>query len=53
MERQSEGVLQLRPVTFAYTADAQHVKHFRLIAEEVAAVYPEALRGPPSLPGLD
>jgi Chaperone of endosialidase len=37
----SEGVLNLRPVTFAYREDAQHVKHYGLIAEEVAAVYPE------------
>jgi hypothetical protein len=38
---QSDGVLQLRPVTFAYRDDAQHVKHYGLIAEEVATVYPE------------
>ena len=41
MASQSEGVLQLRPVTFAYKQDRQHVKHYGLIAEEVAAVYPE------------
>jgi hypothetical protein len=41
MGRQSEGVLQLRPVTFAYKTDRQHVKHYGLVAEEVAAVYPE------------
>src|SRR5262249_24677945 len=38
---QSEGVLQLRPVTFAYRDDLQRVKHYGLVAEEVAAVYPE------------
>jgi len=38
----SDGAgLQLRPVTFAYKEDAQHVKQYGLIAEEVAAVYPE------------
>jgi len=37
----SDGVLQLRPVTFAYKDDPKHVKHYGLIAEEVAAVYPE------------
>jgi hypothetical protein len=41
MGASSEGVLRLRPVTFAYKEDAQHVKHYGLIAEEVAAVYPE------------
>jgi Chaperone of endosialidase len=41
MASQSEGVLQLHPVTFAYKADAQHVKHYGLVAEEVAVVYPE------------
>src|SRR5262252_5443434 len=30
-----------RLVTFAYREDAQHVKHYGLIAEEVAAVYLE------------
>src|SRR4029077_1628651 len=37
----SEKVLDLRPVTFAYRNDAQGVTHYGLIAEEVAAVYPE------------
>jgi len=37
----SDGVLQLRPVTCAYKDDPKHVKHYGLIAEEVAAVYPE------------
>jgi hypothetical protein len=38
---QSEGVLKLRPVTFAYKDDTQGVRRFGLIAEEVASVYPE------------
>jgi hypothetical protein len=37
----SEGVLKLRPVTFAYTQDALRVRQYGLIAEEVATVYPE------------
>ena len=41
MGASSEGVLQLRPVTFAYKQDGQHVTHYGLIAEEVAALYPE------------
>ena len=41
MGSRSEKVLDLRPVTFAYKDDAQHVMHYGLIAEEVAAVYPE------------
>jgi hypothetical protein len=41
MGSQSEGVLQLRPVTFAYKDDAQSTTHYGLIAEEVATVYPE------------
>ena len=41
MGHRSAGVLQLRPVTFAYREDAQRAKHYGLIAEEVAAVYPE------------
>jgi endosialidase-like protein len=41
MGAQSEKVLDLRPVTFAYKEDAHHVKHYGLIAEEVATVYPE------------
>ncbi len=37
----SEGVLRLRPVTFAYKNDAQGRTHYGLVAEEVAAVFPE------------
>jgi hypothetical protein len=43
----SEGLLQLRPVTFRYKQDPQGVLQYGLIAEEVAAVYPElVVRGP-------
>jgi integrase-like protein/endosialidase-like protein len=37
----SEKLVELRPVSFAYKEDTQHVKHYGLIAEEVATVYPE------------
>jgi endosialidase-like protein len=40
MGSRSEGVLQLRPVTFAYKDDAQGMTHYGLIAEEVEEVYP-------------
>jgi len=38
---QSEKVLALRPVSFAYKDDAKGITHYGLIAEEVAMVYPE------------
>jgi hypothetical protein len=41
MGRRSTAVLQLRPVTFAYRGDAVGTAHYGLVAEEVAAVYPE------------
>ena len=41
MGARSEGVLQLRPVTFAYKDDAKATTHYGLVAEEVAAVYPQ------------
>jgi trimeric autotransporter adhesin len=41
MGTSSEKVLDLRPVTFAYKSDGQGVTRYGLIAEEVAAVYPE------------
>jgi hypothetical protein len=37
----SRKLLQLRPVTFRYKQDAQGVRQYGLIAEEVARVYPE------------
>ncbi len=43
MAAASEGLMQLRPVTFHYKADqnpAGKTLHYGLIAEEVAAVYP-------------
>ena len=41
MGHRSTGVRQLRPVTFAYRGDAAGTAHYGLVAEEVAAVYPE------------
>jgi hypothetical protein len=41
MGTQSEKVLALRPVTFAYKDEAQGGTHYGLVAEEVATVYPE------------
>ena len=41
MGARSEGLLKLRPVTFVYKQDGQGVRQYGLIAEEVAAVYPE------------
>jgi hypothetical protein len=41
MGTRSEGVFQLRPVTFSYKDDAQATMRYGLVAEEVAAVYPQ------------
>lgn len=41
MGTRSQGLLQLRPVTFRYKEDAQGELEYGLIAEEVAEVYPE------------
>ncbi|HMF13969.1 MAG TPA: tail fiber domain-containing protein [Gemmataceae bacterium] len=41
MATRSEGLLKLRPVTFAYKDDIAAAPHYGLIAEEVATVYPE------------
>src|SRR5262249_6197172 len=41
MASRSEGLLKLRPVTFAYKDDVAAAPHYGLIAEEVATVYPE------------
>ncbi len=41
MGARSEGMLKLRPVTYSYKDDDQGVRQYGLIAEEVAAVYPE------------
>ena len=41
MGAQSGKLGQLRPVTFQYKQDPQGEKHYGLIAEEVAQVYPE------------
>jgi Chaperone of endosialidase len=41
MGTRSEKVLDLQPVTFAYKDDPKGTTHYGLIAEQVAAVYPE------------
>jgi hypothetical protein len=41
--RSSRRLWQLRPVTFRYKHDAQGVRQYGLIAEEVAKVYPELI----------
>jgi hypothetical protein len=41
MGTRSQGLLQLRPVTFRYKEDVQGERQYGLIAEEVAKVYPE------------
>ncbi len=41
MGAQSRQLGQLRPVTFQYKQDPQGERHYGLIAEEVAQVYPE------------
>ena len=41
MGNRSEKVLDLRPVTFAYKDDARAIRHYGLIAEEVATVHPD------------
>ena len=40
MEKASEAILSLRPVTFHYKTDTQGIPQFGLIAEEVAKVNP-------------
>ena len=40
MEKASEAILSLRPVTFHYKTDAKGIPQFGLIAEEVAKVNP-------------
>jgi hypothetical protein len=40
MEKTSEAILALRPVTFHYRTDAGNTRQFGLIAEEVAKVNP-------------
>ncbi len=41
MGDRSQGLFQLRPVTFRYKQDPQGQRQYGLIAEEVAKVYPE------------
>ena len=40
MDVDSEGVYQLRPVTFSYRSDSNNTKEYGLIAEEVMEVFP-------------
>ena len=40
MEKASEAILSLRPVTFRYKSDTKGIPQFGLIAEEVAKVNP-------------
>ncbi len=47
----SDGVMQLRPVTFHYKQDPQGERQYGLIAEEVARLYPELVSyGPDGKP---
>ena len=41
MRTYSQGLYHLRPVVFRYKHDAKGERHYGLIAEEVAKVYPE------------
>ena len=41
MDKASESILALRPVTFRYKSDTKGVPQFGLVAEEVAAVNPD------------
>jgi Chaperone of endosialidase len=41
MDKSSEAILGLKPVTFHYKSDAQNTPQFGLIAEEVAKVNPD------------
>ena len=41
MDRASESILALKPVTFHYKGDAKDTPQFGLIAEEVAEVNPD------------
>ena len=40
MEKASEAIMSLRPVTFHYRSDAKEIPQFGLVAEEVAKVNP-------------
>ena len=41
MEKSSEAILALKPVTFHYKSDKTNTSQFGLIAEEVAKVNPD------------
>ena len=48
MGARSDGILRLRPVTFAYMDDARATVRYGLMAEEVAEVYPQLVTHAPS-----
>ena len=48
MGERSGALLQLRPVTFRYKQDPSGERQYGLVAEEVAAVYPELVTRTPS-----
>jgi hypothetical protein len=48
MGSRSVGVFQLRPMTFAYKDDTQATMRYGLVAEEVAAVYPQLVTYAPT-----
>jgi Chaperone of endosialidase len=41
MDKASESLLALKPVTFSYKNDAKAIQHYGLVAEEVAKVNPD------------
>jgi len=43
MDKASEAILALKPVTFHYKSDTQNTPQFGLIAEEVAKVNPDSI----------
>ena len=43
MDKTSEAILALKPVTFQYKSDHKNVPQFGLIAEDVAEVNPELI----------
>jgi trimeric autotransporter adhesin len=41
MDKSSEAIMQLRPVTFIYKSDPSNTRQYGLVAEQVRGVYPE------------
>ena len=48
MGESSQALLALRPVTFRYKQDPSNERQYGLVAEEVAAVYPELVTRTPT-----